>query len=177
VGVGRSHHSRRPSLHYMTVHCRPGVTDSADERLDAPSSTADLELPPFDGPLVAFDPAPGGAPGGPVYLAGDLHRIHPAAVLQRAQPRRDECLNEARIVLVEPRGETLEVNAVEGIWCLALFGEHVDAVHYMALWDTEDRMRIWLILPPARAMIGLAHLWLRSVPPPLGGGALIASRR
>ena len=77
----------------------------------------------------------------------------------------DPGLVEARIVLAEPEEESLEVNAVEGLWCLALFGDQVDSAHYFALWDTEDRMRIWLFLPPVRPMIGLAHLWLRSVPP------------
>jgi hypothetical protein len=140
--------------------------DSGDERLDALALIAGLELPPFDGPLVACDPAPGGAPGGPVYLGGDLHRVHPEAVVKRPERRRDESLDEARIVLAEPEEESLEVNAVEGLWCLALFGDQVDSAHYFALWDTEDRMRIWLFLPPVRPMIGLAHLWLRSVPPP-----------
>jgi hypothetical protein len=142
--------------------------DSGDERLDARALIASLELPPFDGPLVACDPAPGGAPGGPVYLGGDLHRIHPEAVVDRPDRRRDESLDEARIVLAERGEESLEVNAVEGVWCLSLFGDQVESTHYFALWDTEDRMRIWLFLPPARLMIGLAHLWLRSVPPPLG---------
>jgi hypothetical protein len=125
---------------------------------------AALELPPFDAPLVAFDPAPEGAPGGPVYLGGDLHRIHPDAAGQCPGRRRDESLDEARIALDElGQGNLAEVTAVQGVWCLALYGEHVDSAPYFTLWDTEGRMRTRLLLPPARLMIGLAHLWLPAV--------------
>jgi len=140
--------------------------ESRDEDRDALASIASLELPTFDGPLVACDPAPGGAPGGPVYLGGDLHRTHPEAVTDHPKRRRDVSLDEARIVLSERGEESLEVNAVEGVWCLALFGDQVESAHHFALWDTEGRLRIWLFLPAARLMVGLAHLWLRSVPPP-----------
>ncbi len=130
---------------------------------------AGLDLPPLDGPLVAFDPAPGGAPGGPVYLGGDLHRIHPDAPEQYPGRRRDESLDEARIALNQlGQANLAEATAVRGVWCLAVYGEHVDSALYLALWDTENRLRTWLLLPPARLMIGLAHLWLPSVPPPPG---------
>jgi hypothetical protein len=131
---------------------------------------AGLELPPFDGPLVAFDPAPQGAPGRPVYLGGDLHRVHPDV----AEPGFGQCLDgsldEARIVLGEREQENLEVTAVDGVWCMALYGEQVDSAPYLTLWDTEGRMRTRILLPPARLMIGLAHFWLPSVPPPPGLG-------
>jgi hypothetical protein len=136
-----------------------------------------LELPPFDGPLVAFDPAPEGAPGDPVYLGGDLHRVHPAASQRYPGPRRDDSLDAARITLSDCENEDLETTAVEGIWCLALHGDLVDSAPYFTLWDTAGRMRIWLLLPPARLMIDIAHLWLPSVPPPPGSPGFGSSGR
>jgi hypothetical protein len=144
------------------------VTEDRDERPAAPAVTAGLELPPFDAPLVAFDPAPEGGPGGPIYLGGDLHRIHPDAAQQYPGRRRDESLDEARIVLGEYEQESLMATAVEGVWCLALYGEQVDYALHFTLWDADFRMRSWFLLPPARLMIGLAHFWLPSVPPPPG---------
>jgi hypothetical protein len=44
----------------------------------------------------------------------------------------------------------------------------VDSAPYFSIWDTDGRMRTWLLLPPARLMIGLGHFWLPSVPPPSG---------
>jgi hypothetical protein len=131
------------------------------------AAIAGLDLPPFDGPLVAFDPTPEGAPGGAIYLGGDLHRIHPDAAERCSGRRRDESLDEARIALNElGQGNLVEATAVQGVWCLALYGDQVDSAPYFTLWDTEGRMRTWLLLPPARQMISLAHLWLPSVPPP-----------
>lgn len=137
------------------------LPDRGDDR-----DLSDLELPPFDAPLVAFDPAPGGAPGGPVYLGGDLHRVHPGAAGRDPGRVRDESLDEARIALFDREDEELETTAVEGVWCLALHGELVDSAPYLTLRDTEGRLRTWLILPPARTMIGIAHLWLAHIPPP-----------
>jgi hypothetical protein len=127
-----------------------------------------LELPPFDGPLVAFDPAPDGAPGAPVYLGGDLHRVHPDASGQHHGRPRDESLDGAKVGLSDQEHEDLEGTAVAGVWCLALQGDLVDSAPYFTIWDTEGRMRAWLLLPPARLMIGIGHFWLPSVPPPPG---------
>jgi hypothetical protein len=157
---------RLPRL--VTARLRPRLALREDADTPALTAIADLDLPPFDGPLVAFDPAPGGAVGGPVYLGGDLHRIHPDAVEQRLERRRDESLDGARIVLGERGRETFEVTAVDGVWCLAIYGEEVDSAPRLTLWDTEGRMRVRLLLPPARLMVGLAHLWFPAVPPPLG---------
>jgi hypothetical protein len=125
-----------------------------------------LELPPFDGPLVAFDPAPGGAPGGPVYLGGDLHRVHPDASEQYPGRPRDKSLDQADVTLGDEEQERLEATAVGGVWCLALYGDFVDVAPYFTLWDSEGRLRVWLLLPPARLMIGIGHFWLPYVPPP-----------
>jgi hypothetical protein len=125
-----------------------------------------LELPPFDGPLVAFDPAPGGAPGGPVYLGGDLHRVHPDTSEPCLRRLRDPSLEEAMVCLSDREHEILEATAVAGVWCLALHDDLVDSAPYFALWDMKGRMRAWLLLPPARLMIGIGHFWLPSVPPP-----------
>jgi hypothetical protein len=127
-----------------------------------------LELPPFDGPLVAFDPAPAGAPGGPVYLGGDLHLVHPGASERYPGRPRDESLDGAVIGLCDQEHENLEATAVAGVWCLALHGELVDSAPYFTIWDSEGRMRTWLLLPPARLMIGIGHFWLPSVRPPPG---------
>jgi hypothetical protein len=129
---------------------------------------ARLGLVPFDGPLVAFDPAPEGAPSGPIYLGGDLHQIHPATTPKRTKRRRDESLDAAMITFGERGGESLEVTAVHGVWCLALPDEPINSAPYFVLWDMKGRIRTWLLLPPARLMMGLAHLWLPSVPSPPG---------
>jgi hypothetical protein len=142
--------------------------DRGDTSLGRLAAILGLELPPFDGPLVAFDPAPEGAPGNPVYLGGDLHRVHPDASERYSGRRRDESLDAARITLTDYEHEDLEATAVEGVWCLALHGDLVDSAPYFTLWDTAGRMRTWLLLPPARLMIGIAYLWLPSVPPPPG---------
>jgi hypothetical protein len=64
--------------------------------------------------------------------------------------------------------EAIETVAADGIWCLGLHDELVDASPFFALWDTDGGPRAWLPLPPTRMMIGIAHLWLRSVPSPPG---------
>jgi hypothetical protein len=123
------------------------------------------EQPPFDGPLVAFDPAPEGAPGGPVHLGGDLHRVHPDTSEPHVGRCRDESLDEATIGLYDQEHLNLEATAVAGVWCVALHGDLVDSAPYFTLWDSKGRMRAWLLLPPARLMIGIGHFWLASVPP------------
>jgi hypothetical protein len=100
-----------------------------------------------------------------VYLGCDLRRVHTDASEQYPRRPRDESLNEARIALSDHEHEDLEVTAVEGVWCLAIYGELVDSAPYLTLWDKEGRMRSWLLLSPARLMIGVAHFWLPSVPP------------
>jgi hypothetical protein len=132
---------------------------------DGPGSELGLGMPPFDGPLVAFDPAPAGAPGDPVYLGGDLHAVHPDAPERYRGRPRDESLDEARIALGDDEHEDLEVTAVDGVWCLAIYDDLVDSAPRFNLWDTDGRLRTWLLLPPARLMIGIAHFWLPSVPP------------
>jgi hypothetical protein len=145
----------------------PPEDDDRERQHPTLVAIAGLDLPPFDGPLVAFDPAPEGAPGRPVYLGGDLHGTHLDAAEQWPERRRDESLDEARIVLGERERENFEVTAVDGVWCLAIYGEEVESALRLTLWDTEGRMRTRLLLPPARLMIGLAHFWFHSVPPPL----------
>ncbi len=151
---------RRPGTRPRSKASPPGEVSGVD--------LSGLELPPFDGPLVAFGPAPEGAPGHPVYLGGDLHRVHPDASEQYPGRARDESLDDARIVLADQEHEDLEATAVGGVWCLALHGDLADSAPYFALWDREGLMRAWLLLPPARLMIGIGHFWLPSVPPPPG---------
>jgi hypothetical protein len=126
-----------------------------------------LEAPPFSGPLLAFDPAEERRPGDQIYLGGDLHAVHPEASAG-APPHgvRDGSLDGAKIILDDEVEEPLEVFAVEGIWCTALSGERLDSAPYFSISDTDGRLRTWLLLPPPRLLIGLAHLWLPAVPPP-----------
>jgi hypothetical protein len=152
-----------------------GATATGRRRLEPPVELSGLELPHLDGPLVAFDPAQESAPGDPVYLGGDLHRVHSDASERYPGRCRDGSLDEARVVFSDYEHENLEVTAVEGVWCLALHDDLVDSAPYFTLWDTEGRMRTWLLLPPARTMIGIAHLWLPSVPPPPGCGGVGAA--
>ena len=130
-------------------------TGTPGERLAGLAPLLDLEMPPFDGPLVAFYPGPEGAPGDPIYLGGDLHRVHPDASEQDRGRHRDHSLDEATITLTDHEHEELEVTAVTGVWCLALYRDQVDSAPYFTIWDTEGRLRIWLLLPPARLIIGL----------------------
>lgn len=129
-----------------------------------------LELPPFEGPLIAFGPGGKGAPGDPIYLGGDLHAVHPDAADRRPGRRRDHFLERARVAIRADECGIVEDTAVEGVWCLALHGEFADAAPYLSILDTGGRMRACLLLPPARLMVGIGHFWLPSVPPP-GSGA------
>jgi hypothetical protein len=83
-------------------------------------------------------------------------------------------LDGASISLTNQEHGDLEVRAVEGLWCVAVDGDLVNSATTFTLWDTEGRPRVWLLLPPARKMVGIGHLWLPSVLPllvPSPGGA------
>lgn len=125
-----------------------------------------IGLPAFSGPLVAFDPAPECSSGDPVYLGGDLHAVHPDARDPGARPGRDDSLDRATITVLDGEGWLLDVPATEGVWCTRVEDDHLECVPYFSITDGRGRLRTWCILPPARTMIGIAHLWLPSVPPP-----------
>jgi hypothetical protein len=128
-----------------------------------------LELP-FKGPLDAFALSEEPGPGVPICLGGDLHAVDPEARGPRPPVGRDESLDAATVGLDDEEHESIQALAVEGIWCLALREEMLDSAPYFTLWDTQGRLRTWLLLPPPRLMIGLGRFWLPSVPPP-GRGA------
>lgn len=123
-----------------------------------------VDLPPFWGPLVAFDPARERSPADPVYLGGDLHAVHPVAREPGAPPDRDGSLDLATIALLDGEGWLLDIAATDGVWCTRLEGAALDCAPYFSVTDGQGRLRTWLILPPARTMIGIAHLWLGAVP-------------
>jgi hypothetical protein len=123
-----------------------------------------VDLPPFRGPLVAFDPAPVRSPGDPVYLGGDLHAVHPDVAAPGTAAQLDESLDRAAISFIDGEGRTLETHAVEGVWCARLDGAALDCAPYLALRDTLGRMRTWILLARPEAMIDIAHLWLPRVP-------------
>ncbi len=100
----------------------------------------------------------------PVFLGGDLQTVHPAAA--PASPARDTTLDNAIITLADHEHAMLDVAAVAGIWCTRLEGERLPAAPYFSLADSGGRIRAWLLLPPPRLMVGIAHFWLPSVPPP-----------
>lgn len=102
---------------------------------------------------------------------GDLHASHPKAGDGTGAHRRDTSLEDATILLDYQVHPPLKASATEGIWCLALEGDRVDSAPYFSLFDGEGRLRVWLLLPPARVMIGIGHLWLPSVPPVPGPAA------
>jgi hypothetical protein len=114
------------------------VFGTHDERLAGLAAIRGLEGPPFDRPLVAFDPAPDGAPGDPVYLGGDLHRVRPEVSDHYPGRRRDRTLDRARIALYGHQHENHEVTAVEGVWCLALHGDLVDSAPYSPSGTRRD---------------------------------------
>ncbi|MBA3866147.1 MAG: hypothetical protein H0X42_07360 [Solirubrobacterales bacterium] len=137
----------------------------------APTGAAmGFELPRFDGPLAAFRPGGDRDVDEPIYMGGDLHATHPEAPDQYPDRRRDPTLDNATITFAGPERESLGTTSVEGIWCLALPTELLDSSSCFMLCDGEDRLRIWLLLPPAEAMLGVAHLWLPAVPRPCGEG-------
>lgn len=145
---------------------RPPRRPRVEGRLARLASELGIELPVFEGPLRAFQV--GAEPGAeaPVFLGGDLHAVHPEARGRRAAGDRDRSLDSAVVTIDDHEHDTLEVTAVEGIWCLALPETLSLSALYLIVWDTEGRPRVWTLLAPARMMIGLAHVWLPQVPPP-----------
>jgi hypothetical protein len=140
--------------------------DARAERLAALAAWLGIELPLFEGPLVAFqlDGHRGGED--PVFLGGDLHQVHPRAGGPARASHRDPSLDSAILTLVDHENEMLDIAAVEGVWCTRIDGERLPAAPYFSLTDTDGRIRAWLLLPPPRLMVGIAHFWLPSVPPP-----------
>lgn len=140
-------------------------TDPRTERLTALAAHLGVDLPPLPGPLVAFQLDGLRGPEDPVYLGGDLHRVHPRADVPAAPSDRDRTLDNA-IVTLDQEHDLLDLAAVEGIWCARIEGERLPAAPYFTLTDSDGRIRAWLLLPPPRLMIGIAHFWLPLVPPP-----------
>ena len=124
-----------------------------------------VDLPPFSGPLVAFDPAPARSPGDPVYLGGDLHAAHPETAKPGAAGERDKSLDEAVITLAAGPIWLLDTQAIHGIWCVRLEEEQLKCAPYFSIRDGDGQMRTWLLLPRPQDMLDTAHLWLRRVPP------------
>ncbi len=139
---------------------------AADERLEDLAAQLGLGLPPFAGPLDAFDLGKDRGPDDPIYLGGDLHAVHPDTVERRPPTRRDPSLDAAMVMVDDREHGCASVVAVQGIWCLALSGGLRDSTPYFSLWDGEGRMRAWLLLPPARLMMGLGHFWLPRIEEP-----------
>lgn len=135
-------------------------------RLQQLSIVLGVALPPFKGPLVAFDlySETGRDRDRPLFLGGDLHAVHPETVDRHRHPR-DPTLDSATITLVNLDSKPLETAAIEGIWCIRIPDEHSDSAPYLSIFDSEGRLRSWRLLLPPRLMIGLAHLWLPAVPP------------
>lgn len=127
------------------------------------SDALGLLLPPFTGPLVAFDPAEGRSCGDPVCLGGDLHAVHPES---RSPPpvERDASLDAATITLSDFEHEAIEATAVDGIWCIAIRGDALHSAPYLAIFDTDGRLRVWSLLPSAPLLIGSSHHWLPRIP-------------
>jgi hypothetical protein len=126
-----------------------------------------LGLPVLDGPLCAFRVAEQAAADAPVYLGGDLHAIRPGGDDRHSGRRHDRSLASARIT-IDHEGGSVGTTALEGLWCLLLPEGPLHSMTFFAITDSQGCLRIWLLLPPARTMIGVAHLWLRRVPPPPG---------
>jgi hypothetical protein len=142
-----------------------------ERRLAGLAASLGLELPPFEGPLDAFELTGDRGPSETIYLGGDLHTAHPEAVIRPTVHARDHSLDSARIALDDHEHQSLTTIAVEGIWCLAVGGELADSAPYFTLWDADGRLRAWLLLPPPRLMIGIGRFWLPLVPPPPDPGA------
>jgi hypothetical protein len=136
---------------------------SRERHLEDLAASLGLDLSVFDGPLTAFTL---GGERRPILLGGDLHAVHPETADLLPPQERDGSLNAATVILDEQEHPPLKTAAIEGIWCLALPDDLLDSAPYLAIWDTEGRLRAWLLLPPARAMIGIGHFWLPQVKPP-----------
>ena len=155
----------------MNERERGRVDEDPEERFGRSIRFADLarelgvDLPPFRGPLEAFDPAPERSSGDPVYLGGDLHAVHPDSRARGALPGRDETLDLATVSLLDGEGWQLDVPATQGVWCTRLEGPVLQCAPYFSLTDSDARIRAWLILPPPPLMIGIGRLWLPAIPP------------
>jgi hypothetical protein len=136
---------------------------SDEGRLKRLAASLGLELPVFDGPLTAL--VLGGGRG-PILLGGDLHAVHPESPDPPPPQEGDASLDAATVILDDQEHPPLKTAAVDGVWCLALPDDLLKSAPYLALWDTEGRLRAWLLLPPAAAMIGIGHFWLPQVKPP-----------
>ena len=151
----------------------PEISESADERsgpraerIAKLAKKLGIELPPFDGPLVAFQPDGHRSREDPVFLGGDLHAVHPTVDGRATGSKRDTSLDSAIVTLADHEHEMLDLAAIEGIWCTPIAGERLATTPYLALTDSEGRIRAWLLLPPPRLMIGIARFWLPSILPP-----------
>jgi hypothetical protein len=145
----------------------PGdAPDPRAERLATLAAWLGVELPLFDGPLVAFQLDGHRGADDPVFLGGDLHAVHPRAETPTARPDRDRSLDSAIVSLTDHEHEVLDIATVEGVWCTRVEGSRIPAAPYLSVMDSEGRIRAWLLLPPPRLMIGIAHFWLPAVPPP-----------
>jgi hypothetical protein len=144
--------------------------DPRAERLAALAAWLGVELPLFEGPLVAFQLDGHRGAEDSVFLGGDLHQVHPTAHGPKGGPTtpadRDRTLDSAIVTLSGHDHEMYDVAAVEGVWCMRIDGERLPAAPYFSLTDSVGRIRAWLLLPPPRLMVGIAHFWLPSVPPP-----------
>jgi hypothetical protein len=146
----------------------PSDLDPRAERLAALAAHLGVELPLFEGPLVAFQLDGHRGAADPVYLGGDLHAVHPRAGGPATPPARDHTLDSAIITLSGHDQEMHDLAAVEGVWCGRIEGERLPAAPYLSLTDTEGRSRAWLLLPPPRLMVGIAHFWLPQIKPASG---------
>jgi hypothetical protein len=135
------------------------------ERLAAIATRLEVELPPFEGPLVAFGAEGPQDADASVYLGGDLHAVHPEARVARAGGEVDRSLDAARIAITNFEHPALETSAGEGLWCLPLAGPIIDTAPYLWITDGEGRTRTWILLPSPRLMIGIGHYWLPAVAP------------
>jgi hypothetical protein len=143
----------------------PGHSCPRAEMLAALAKKLGVKLPPLVGPLVAFQLDGHSGAEDPVFLGGDLQAVHPDAGPPSRRSANDPTLDNAIVTLTDHENETLELAAVEGIWCTVLRGERLPAAPYFSLTDSTGAIRTWLLLPPPRLMVGIAHLWLPSVPP------------
>ena len=143
----------------------PGGHDPRAERLAALAAELEVDLPPFEGPLVAFGAQGRRAPEEPVYLGGDLHAVHPESRAGRAGQALDRSLDAAEITITNFEHPAVVTSAREGLWCLALTGPILETAPYLGITDGEGRRRTWILLPMPPQMIGMGHYWLPAVPP------------
>jgi len=148
----------------------PGSADSRREGLAALAAHLGVELPLFDAPLVAFQLDGHRSTEDPVFLGGDLHATHPrAAGSTTTAAERDPSLDFATITLIDHDHPPLDVPATAGVWCTRVEGDRLAPAPYLSINDSDGRILIWLLLPPPRLMVGIAHHWLTRVPSLPGG--------